>query len=44
MGRVLRKIRIDDIDSGDYFFSMTFHPNLDPLTISIRHVGLLLRG
>ncbi|MCK5551616.1 MAG: ParB N-terminal domain-containing protein [Deltaproteobacteria bacterium] len=41
MGRVLRKIRIDDIDSGDYFFSMTFHPNLDPLTISIRHVGLL---
>ena len=41
MGRVLRKIRIDAIDSRDHFFSMTFHPTLDPLTRSIRHVGLL---
>ena len=41
MGRVLRKIRIDAIDTRDHFFSMTFHPNLDPLTRSIGHVGLL---
>ncbi len=41
MGRVLRKIRIDAIDTRDHFFSMTFHPNLDHLTRSIGHVGVL---
>jgi ParB/RepB/Spo0J family partition protein len=41
MGRVLRKMRIDAIDSRDHFFSMTFQPILDPLRRSIGHVGLL---
>ena len=41
MGRVLRKIRIDTIDSRDHFFSMTFHPNLECLRKSIGQVGLL---
>ena len=41
MGRVLRKIGIDTIDSRDHFFCMAFHPNLDCLKRSIGQVGLL---
>ena len=41
MGRVLKTLGIDAIDSRDHFFFTTFHPNLDPLTRSIEHVGLL---
>jgi ParB/RepB/Spo0J family partition protein len=41
MGRVFRRIGIDAIDSRDHSFSMTFHPNLESLTRSIGHVGLL---
>lgn len=41
MGRVLRKIGIEAIDSRDHFFSMTFHPNLEALRRSIGHVGLV---
>jgi len=41
MGRVLRKIGIETIDSGDHFFCMAFHPNLDCLRRSIGQVGLL---
>jgi len=41
MGRVLRKVGIDAIDSRDDFFSMTFHPNLEDLRRSIEQVGPL---
>ena len=41
MGRVLRKIGIDAIDSRDHTFSMSFHPHLEALRGSISHVGLL---
>ncbi len=41
MDRVLRNIGIDAIESRDHTFSMTFHPNLEALTRSIREVGLL---
>ncbi|UCD72387.1 MAG: ParB N-terminal domain-containing protein [Syntrophobacterales bacterium] len=41
MGRFLRKIGIDAVDSRDHFFCMTFHPNLEGLRRSIEHVGLL---
>lgn len=41
MGRVLRKIGIDAIDSRDQFFCMTFCPDLEGLRRSIGHVGLL---
>jgi ParB family chromosome partitioning protein len=41
MGRVLKTIGIDAIDSGDHTFSMTFHPDLEALTRSIRDVGLI---
>ncbi len=41
MGRVLKKIGIDAIDSTDDTFSMTFHPDLEALRRSINHVGLL---
>ena len=41
MGRLLRKIGIDAIDSRDQFFSMTFCPDLEGLKRSIGHVGLL---
>ncbi len=41
MGRVLRKIGINTIDSRDHFFCMAFHPNLDSLRRSIGQVGLL---
>lgn len=41
MGRVLRKIGIDTIDSKDQFFSMTFCPKLEDLRRSIGQVGLL---
>jgi ParB family chromosome partitioning protein len=41
MGRVLRKVGIDAIDSRDHTFSMTFHPDLEALTRSIRDVGLI---
>lgn len=41
MGRLLRRIGIDAIDSMDDTFSMTFYPNLEALRRSINHVGLL---
>jgi ParB/RepB/Spo0J family partition protein len=41
MGRLLKKIGIDTIDSRDHFFCMAFHPNLDFLRRSIGQVGLL---
>jgi hypothetical protein len=41
MGRVLKNIGIDAIDSRDQTFSMTFYPDLDSLTGSIRDVGLI---
>lgn len=41
MGRILKKVGIDTIDSRDHFFCMTFHPNLDCLRRSIGKVGLL---
>jgi ParB/RepB/Spo0J family partition protein len=41
MGRFLKNIGIDAIDSRDHTFSMTFHTDLDALTRSIREVGLI---